>query len=272
MKKVILFASALLSLTVFSCTKDDTTTDSSASVVRSYQVLTLSGGKAYAKDVVTPTYGPDGRVIKTVYEMYTLKDGKATLKQVELMDFDYSASVAYATRCWELMTPGALSVTGPYNYTLEFDGGGNLTKAIEGDYTKYLAYNGDRLASYKVTGPKTDLTNEYTWSGGDLVELNQSSEIGPYKVTVTYGKESNPFADKVDPILYIYESILPDYSRWNLTGKNSAHLPATYKEDFYADITFSFEYKKDAQGRIVQVDIKGDDKDSEFDKSIIINY
>ena len=210
MKKVLLFASALLSLTVISCTKDDTTTDSSASVVRSYQVLNLSGGKAYAKDVVTPTYGPDGRVIKTVYEMYTLKDGKSTLKQVELMDFDYSASVAYATRCWELMTPGALSVVGPYNYTLEFDGGGNLTKAIEGDYTKYLAYNGDRLASYRVTGPNTDLTNEYTWSGGDLVELNQSSEIGPYKVTVTYGKESNPFADKVDPILYIYESILPD--------------------------------------------------------------
>ena len=109
MKKVLLFASALLSLTIISCTKDYTTTDSSASVVRSYQVLNLSGGKAYAKDVVTPTYGPDGRVIKTVYEMYTLKDGKATLKQVELMDFDYSASVAYATRCWELMTPGALS-------------------------------------------------------------------------------------------------------------------------------------------------------------------
>ena len=110
MKKVVLFAFALLSLTVVSCTKDDTTTDSSASVVRSYQVLNLSGGKAYAKDVVTPTYGPDGRVIKTVYEMYTLKDGKATLKQVELMDFDYSASVAYATRCWELMTPSCTYV------------------------------------------------------------------------------------------------------------------------------------------------------------------
>ena len=272
MKKILYLASALLVLSVMSCTKDDGAPDGSANMIRSYQVLCLSEGKVYAKDVYTPTFGPDGRIVKIVYEMYTISGDKAKLGRVNIMDFDYEASAAYATNCWEIMTPGDLSVIGPYKYSLEFDGGGKMKKVIENINTNYFAYDGDYLTSFKVTDQSTEIVNEYTWSGGDLVRMFQNTEYGPYNLTVTYGKELNPFSDTVDPIFAIYSSSLPAYSRWNLTGKTSTHLPATYKEDFYYDITFSFEYKKDDKGRIVQVDIKGDDEKGDFDKSIIINY
>ena len=278
MKKTLFFCTiAFMGLSVWSCSKDDDNpVKDSGLVISSYQVISISGGKEYAKDVYTPMYDAQGRVVKTVYEVYSFPKGEYNLLTVEIRDFDYATSTAYATDCWEIITPGQLEVTGPDKLALKFGDGLKLLKVTDPDRTLDYTYNGDYLSSYSVTFTgNSPIVKHYTWSGGDLVNMMEeeiTAGSGPYNINVTYGKEANPFVNTIDPLLAIHSSMLPEYASANLIGKSSAHLPVSYKEDFYGDITFSFKYTRDDKGRIVRVDITGDDQEHRYDRAIVISY
>ena len=260
-----------MGLSVLSCSKDDNAGKDSGFVINNYQLITLSNSKAYSKDVYTPTYDSRGRVVKSVYETYSSAKGKNELLTVEIRDFDYKTSTAYATYCMEILTPGALYVTGPDTLSLKFGDGLKLKKATKPDYSYDYTYDGDHLESYSVAIAENDPTvRKYIWSGGDLASM--LGENGKAQFNVTYGEEANPFVNTIDPLLAIYSSIIPDYACANLIGKNSAHLPVSYQEDFYGDTTFSFEYTRDDKGRIVRVDITGDDPDVDYGKTLLISY
>ena len=271
MKKALFFCTiAVMGLFVLSCNKDDISSDESDSVISSYQVISISGGREYAKEVFTPTYDAQGRVVKTVSETYTFHDGETRLLRVEIRDFDYESSTVSATDCWEIASPGKLEVMGPDKYMLQFGDGLKLLKVTEPDRTMDYTYDGDYLSSYAVSFmDDTPFVINYTWSGGDLV-LATDSDM--YHIQVTYGKEANPFVNTIDPLHAICLSMIPNFASANLIGKSSAHLPVSYKEDFYGDINFSYKYTRDNKGRIVRVDIKGDDPEGYYDRALVITY
>ena len=274
MKKVLfLCVAAVMGLSVLSCSKDDIPGKDSGLVISNYQLISISGGREYAKEVYTPTYDAQGRVVKTVSETYTFRDGEPRLLRVEIRDFDYESSTVSATDCWEIASPGKLDVMGPDKYMLQFGDGLKLLKVTEPDRTMDYTYDGDYLSSYAVSfTDDTPFMRNYSWSGGDLVSMVEEEGSGSYHVSVAYGKEANPFVNTIDPLLPIYSNMLPNFASANLIGKSSAHLPVSYKEDFYSDINFSFKYTKDNKGRIVRVDIKGDDPEGYYDRAVVINY
>ena len=47
-----------------------------------------------------------------------------------------------------------------------------------------------------------------------------------------------------------------------MTGNHSAHLPASYINASKSKTTYTYEYKKDAHGRITEITIKGEGETS----------
>ncbi|MBQ9202526.1 MAG: hypothetical protein IJ154_09225 [Bacteroidales bacterium] len=273
MKKILYLSFAAVMLSVLSsCNNDNTEPIDSEPLVKSYQVLELSGHSPYAKTEYTPLYDDRGRVRKLVTETYTLKGNKQRLIKVEIRSFEYDdathKAVVYSTNCWEILEERELYVMGPDTLTFSFDSDWKLQTITGGSATETYSYEGDYISSFSVEA--YDLVTEYSWNGGDLASITQDDGMFPFIATFNYGTQTNPFVGVPDPVFA--ESFIPDYYCWGLNGRTSAHLPISMQDNFHGDITFSFDYKKDSSGRIIQVDILGDDTDSSYDKSIIINY
>ena len=215
MKKALFFCTAaVMGLSVLSCSKDDNPGKDSDLVINNYQVISLSEGKEYAKDVYTPTYDAQGRVVKTLFESYTFRKGN-NLGKVEIRDFDYETSTASATDCWYVTEEGKLDVFGPDTYTLKFGDGNKLLKYANSDCSYDYTYNGDYLSSSAVTFTGDNpIVKNYTWSGGDLVSMVEEeikAGSGTYNVNITYGKEANPFVKTIDPLLAIFSSMMSSH-------------------------------------------------------------
>ena len=118
---------------------------------------------------------------------------------------------------------------------------GRVTERIEGgNYRDRFAYNPDGTLAAYTFGPGSEQVMNYQWTDGNLTQITQNQQTA----TIEYGTETAGIAN-IDLLAYIFMELLPEMSRYRLTGLTSRNLPIACSvpgTDNSKRITIAYEF------------------------------
>ena len=98
-----------------------------------------------------------------------------------------------------------------------------------------------RILSTRTTfGPGSEQVMNYQWTDGNLTQITQNQQTA----TIEYGTETAGIAN-IDLLAYIFMELLPEMSRYRLTGLTSRNLPIACSvpgTDNSKRITIAYEF------------------------------
>ncbi|HIZ14622.1 MAG TPA: hypothetical protein H9816_01725 [Candidatus Tidjanibacter faecipullorum] len=116
-----------------------------------------------------------------------------------------------------------------------------VTERIEGgNYRDRFAYNPDGTLAAYTFGPGSEQVMNYQWTDGNLTQITQNQQTA----TIEYGTETAGIAN-IDLLAYIFMELLPEMSRYRLTGLTSRNLPIACSvpgTDNSKRITIAYEF------------------------------
>lgn len=160
--------------------------------------------------------------------------------------------------------------------SLNFDDSWNIISRKEKD-DKYVSftytYNNDGCLSKisTIDDDNSTISENYTWENGNLI--SKTSFYDDLLDSYAYSDEPNPFCDAIMDPITDHWLIMDDPFRLGLDGKRLAHLPISltqYSEEGDPN-HFYFDYKKDSQGRIIEIDSWHENDKSGY-AAIYLNY
>lgn len=280
MKRITFFtALAVLSLlSVTSCSKDDKDDNEGNEEFKtiSYQVIHHQDSLPFFRMEYTLTFNQDGFLTRKEEKHYLKDDDGSWLYIVhDVATVSYDKSAFKAT-----LTEDRVAIEDPTDKLhwviyFDFDDSWKITSWKENDNEPYIyTYTNDGYLSKTTTigrgDPNQIIGDEYRWENGNLI--SETSLYDSQVNTYTYSDELNPFRDAMmDPITSHW--LLPSHSfGLGLEGKHIAHLPLSLTQNLegYEPSHFYFDYKKDSQGRIIEIDSWHEDDKGGY-AAIILN-
>ena len=269
MKKYITILSFVAALAaVCSCYKEAEENEVVRRVdpVTQIRILESSGGTVLTDHSVIIEYDAVGRVVRADQKKYAVVGEERKLSMKDLQEYDYELSTM-RNEFGYIALGEDITMAAPVTYSLAFNGNGILMSLKSKDALLSVAYENGRMATYTSEVDDFKTVMSYTWEDGDLTAVRD----GDFGVTFKYGTDPNPFQKGFDPIIFA-TTMFPDQASFAMTGLRNAHLPVAMHDDFFPDINFRYEYTYDDYGRVIQIDILGDDPGHSEDTSILIAY
>lgn len=265
MKRTIkLFAVVALLASFTACDKNDDLTESEPRLVK------LS---SFEYD----SYYPEGHAEHTVYTLTYGENDKLATIDMERYSFSYDEENEIYTSESELdrkivttftwkegLTVDFVRTDVAFNGDKQYDQGtrnGSYTfdekgKALTCNYKwdrytyKYtFGYEGNYLVNANCDGFKSS----YTWEKEDLITLTDEYQTTNF----TYSNDANPIIIGANPLFLNFLQNEGDDFSMGLLGRHPAHLPikASYTSAWDDSETYErdYEYKKDGQGRLVEI-------------------
>lgn len=248
---------AVLVLTLWGCSKEDKA--KVPAEIKSYTMLVQRGAVA-TKHQIVPEFNSNGRLSKMTTESFRIEKGQTTMTKYDETTTTYAYDESAYTAVQTDVIEGELTFLGDQFVTiLTFDGSWKLKTSYLDllEATDSYEYDGDRMIRYTSKGISHETPFDITWKNGDIVSIVDESAT----ITITYLPEENPFKSGIDPTL---DNLMPDHYTYRMTGIHSAHLPATYTNSSKTVKTYTYEYKKDTEGRITEITISGEGETSYY--------
>lgn len=264
MKRIIPACIAALAIIISSCSKEEKPV---SPVIKSYSRSLIQNETVTVRHDIVPVYDPAGRISSVSSTSYiystqenALKPNSSSTSSYTYNEFDHTA-VRVDRSEGELDFFGAPTVT-----NLTFDEKWKLTSSFfelaDLKSTESYTYQEDRVTSFVKGGTTYETTYTVKWENGDIVSIADDSET----ITISYLPDENPFKKGMDPILF---DVTSDNYMYRMTGSHSAHLPASYTTTTKTkSFTRKYDYKKDADGRIIEITSQEDGDGSKYSVSI----
>ena len=249
MKRIIPACIAALAIISSSCSKEQKPV---SPVIKSYSHSLFQNGIATVRHDIVPVFDPAGRISSVSTTSYIYSSEEKALKQNSTSTSSYTYNEFDHTAVRIDKTEGELDFFGaPTVTSLAFDDRWKLTSSsfelADLKSTESYTYQEDLVTSFVKGGSTYENTYTVSWENGDIVSIAEETET----ITISYLPEENPFKDGIDPTLF---DVTSDNYMYRMTGRHSAHLPASHTTTTKkTTTTYKYQYKKDAEGRIIEI-------------------